>query len=209
MIFFSLDITHLLTTAGYVGLFLIVTAESGMGIGLFLPGDSLLVTAGILASRGLFNIYLVSLLSFIGAVIGDSIGYAIGARYGTRLFSKKNGLLFTKENLERSEHFYAVHGKKTIIIARFLPVIRSFAPILAGVGNMPYSTFVTYNVIGAVAWGVGLPFAGLFLGNKVSGIDKYIIPIILAIVIVSALPGILKLVHIWIKRRSRTDHRTG
>ena len=128
-----MDLQTLLPTIGYFGIFAIVFAESGLLIGFFLPGDSLLFTAGFLASQGIFNIVLLTLGCFIAAVVGDSVGYAFGHKVGRRLFNRKESILFHKDNLIKAENFYEKHGRKTIIVARFLPVVRTFAPIVAGI----------------------------------------------------------------------------
>ena len=163
-------------------------AESGLLIGFFLPGDSLLFTAGFLASQGIFNIWWLCALSFIAAVTGDSVGYWFGHRVGRKIFQREESLLFHKHNLERAEQFYKKHGGKTIILARFMPVVRTFAPILAGVGSMGYSQFITYNLIGGAGWGIGIPLTGYFLGSLIPDIDTYLIPIVLGIIILSILP---------------------
>lgn len=185
------NLKEIIETIGYLGISLIVFAESGLLIGFFLPGDSLLFTSGFLASQGIFDIRILALLCFISAVAGDSVGYAFGHRVGKRLFKKKDSVLFHKENLRRTKDFYAKHGKKTIILARFLPIIRTFAPIVAGIGDMHYPTFLTYNIVGGLVWGVGLTVAGYYLGNLIPDVDKYLLPIILVIVFLSILPGII------------------
>lgn len=185
-----LDPTFLITTAGYVGLFFIVFAESGLFVGFFLPGDSLLFTAGFLASQGFINIWVTIVLSFTAAIVGDSVGYAFGYRVGPRLFRREDSILFHKDHILRAEHFYEKHGPKTIVLARFMPIVRTFAPIVAGIGKMKYSTFLFYNVFGAVLWGIGVPLLGYWLGNLIPDIDRYLIPIILVIIVLSVLPGV-------------------
>ncbi|KKU50790.1 MAG: hypothetical protein A3A28_02310 [Candidatus Sungbacteria bacterium RIFCSPLOWO2_01_FULL_47_32] len=182
------DLISFLKATGYLGLFGVVFAESGLFIGFFLPGDSLLFTAGFLASQGYFNIALLMLVCLLGAILGDSFGYAFGKKTGETLFAKEDSFFFHKRQLERARIFYELHGKKTIILARFMPIIRTFAPILAGVGQMRYPTFLSYNVIGGIAWGVGIPAIGYFLGSVIPNIDKYLLPIVLGIIVVSVLP---------------------
>ncbi|KKT81029.1 MAG: hypothetical protein UW78_C0019G0024 [Candidatus Azambacteria bacterium GW2011_GWA1_44_9] len=189
--FFGFDLVTFIKAAGYLGLLGIVFAESGLFLGFFLPGDSLLFTAGFLASQGYFNVVVLIILCFIGAVLGDSVGYAFGKKTGPMLFMKEDSLLFKKSHLERAKIFYENHGGKTIILARFMPVIRTFAPIIAGVGTMEYSVFLFYNIIGAALWAIGLPLAGYFLGNIIPDVDKYIIPIIIIIIIASLTPPVL------------------
>lgn len=184
----DLNLTEILPAIGYVGIFAIVFAESGLLIGFFLPGDSLLFTAGFLASQGIFDIRILSTLCFVAAVIGDSVGYAFGHKVGRRLFQRKDSLLFHKDNLLKAERFYEKHGKKTIVIARFMPMIRTFAPIVAGVGNMDYKTFLSYNIIGGLLWGIGITVSGYYLGSLIPDVDKYLLPIIAGIIIISVAP---------------------
>lgn len=185
----------ILPAIGYAGIFAIVFAESGLLFGFFLPGDSLLFTAGFLASQDIFDIKTLTILCFTAAVMGDSAGYAIGHKLGRRLFKRHDSFFFHPKHLLKAEKFYEEHGKKTIILARFLPVIRTFAPIVAGIGNMKYRTFLTYNVIGGFLWAVLLPLAGFYLGKTIPDVDKYLLPIIGLIIVLSILPqavGILR-----------------
>ena len=190
---FGIDLITLIKAVGYIGLFAIVFAESGLLIGFFLPGDSLLFTAGFLASQGFLQIELLAPLLFIAAVLGDSVGYAFGYRAGPRIFTRKDSLLFDKEHLVRSQKFYERHGGKTIIIARFMPVVRTFAPIVAGVGKMHYQTFLMFNVVGGFIWSFGLTFLGYYLGRSIPNIDHYLLPIILLIIFLSLLPSFIHL----------------
>ena len=192
---FGFDLVALIKAAGYLGLFGIVFAESGLFVGFFLPGDSLLFTAGFLASQGFLNIWILAPLAFIAAILGDNFGYAFGRRVGPAIFTRERSLFFHKEYLDRARIFYEAHGGKAIVLARFLPVIRTFAPILAGVGRMRWPTFLFYNVIGAVLWAIGLTFLGFYLGNAIPNIDRYLVPIVLVIVIISSLPTLLHLVR--------------
>jgi membrane-associated protein len=184
------NLVELLQLVGYAGVFAIIFSESGLLIGFFLPGDSLLFTAGFLASQGVFHIVWLCVLAFVGAVLGDSVGYAFGHRVGKRIFVREDSLLFHKKNLVRAETFYERHGGKAIILARFLPVVRTFAPILAGVGSMPYRRFLAYNVVGGALWAIGLPVLGYFLGRAIPDVDRYLLPIIVGIVVLSVLPTI-------------------
>lgn len=184
------DIEATIKTAGYVGLFGIVFAETGLFIGFFLPGDSLLFTAGILASQGYLHISLTCFVLFLAAVLGDTVGYTIGNKFGKRLFHRKDSIFFHKDHLEKAQSFYNTHGGKTIILARFIPIVRTFAPTVAGIADMPYFKFLSYNVVGALLWAVGITLAGYFLGRLIPDVDKYLLPIIGLIVIVSILPAI-------------------
>jgi len=185
----------ILPAIGYLGIFVIVFAESGLLIGFFLPGDSLLFTAGFLASQNVFDIRILALLCFTAAVIGDSVGYAIGHKLGRKLFRKPDSFFFHPDHLIRAEKFYEKHGKKTIILARFLPVIRTFAPVVAGIGNMKYKTFLAYNIIGGFLWAVLLPFAGYYLGKTIPDVDKYLLPIIGLIIVLSVLPQAISILR--------------
>lgn len=188
------DLKSVIEAIGLIGIYAIVFLESGMMVGFFFPGDSLLFTAGFLASQGFFNIWVLAIGSFIAAVAGDSIGYSIGHRFGKRLFSKEDSLLFHKDHLKKAEAFYEKHGGKTIILARFIPVIRAFAPVVAGIGSMKYSTFITYNLVGAFLWAIGMSFLGYFLGSVIPDVDKYLLPIIGLIIFASVAPAVYHIV---------------
>jgi membrane-associated protein len=184
------DLRSVIEAVGLIGIYAIVFLESGMMIGFFFPGDSLLFTAGVLASQGFFNVWALALGSFVFAVLGDSIGYMIGHKYGKRLFSKEKSFLFRKDHLLKAEKFYEKHGGKTIILARFIPVIRAFAPVVAGIGSMKYSTFLAYNLVGGFIWAVGMTFLGYFLGNLITDVDRYLLPIVVLIILISVAPAI-------------------
>ncbi len=188
------DLESLIRTAGYLGLFSIIFAETGLLIGFFLPGDSLLFTAGFLASQDYLNIWLLVAVCFVAAVSGDAVGYAFGNRVGRRLFQRPESRLFRPEYLRRAEIFFEQHGGKAIILARFMPIVRTFVPIIAGVGAMRYPRFAAFNVIGALLWAVGLPIAGYFLGKSIPNVDRYLLPIILVIIVVSIAPTAI---HVW------------
>ena len=175
---------------GYIAVFGMVFLESGLLIGFFFPGDSLLFTAGLLASQGFFDIEILIIGCFLGAVIGDTIGYFIGYKLGRKLFQREDSLLFRKAHLIQAEVFYQKHGGKTIILARFMPVIRAFAPVVAGIGSMTYPTFVFYNLFGGFLWSAGLTLLGFYLGNSIPNIDRYLLPIIGLIVLASISPAI-------------------
>lgn len=186
----GIELVPLIKTVGYLGIFAIIFTESGLLFGFFLPGDSLLFTAGFLASQGYFNIYTLALGCFIAAVLGDNVGYYIGHRYGRRLFEKKESMFFQKDHLIKAEAFYKKHGGKTIILARFMPFIRTFAPVVAGIANMDYRSFLLYNILGGFLWGVCLTYAGYILGSIIPDVDKYLLPIIVLIILVSVAPGL-------------------
>lgn len=202
-----LNVEYIVSSLGLIGILAIVFAESGLLIGFFLPGDSLLFTAGFLVSTGIFkiNIFVLIFLIFIAAVLGDSVGYTFGRRIGRRLFNRPNSLLFRQENIQHAEDFYDKYGSKTIIIARFIPVVRTFAPIIAGVGKMSYKTFITYNLIGGLLWSGGITLLGFGLGHwfKSLGldIDTVILPIAAIIIVISIAPA---LHHLLKDKKQRT-----
>jgi membrane-associated protein len=184
----------------YLAVFGIVFAESGLLIGFFLPGDSLLFTAGFLSSlpgeKRVFDIVLLATGAFICAVAGDSVGYSFGYRVGRRLFQRDDSFWFHKRNLLKAEAFYEKHGGKAIVLARFMPIVRTFAPIVAGVGRMSYPRFLIFNVFGGLLWAVGVTVAGYFFGQLLppEQVDKYLLPVIFLIIVLSLLPSV---VHVW------------
>lgn len=186
-----MNFQELIIASGYIGITLVIFAESGLLIGIFFPGDSVLFTAGFLASQGIFNVTYLVLLCFIAAVVGDSVGYTFGRRVGKKFFTKPQSLVFNPENINKAQSFYAQHGGVTIILARFLPGIRTLAPILAGVGEMSYATFLLFNIVGGLLWAVGLTLLGYFLGNIIPNADKYLLPIVVVIILISITPAVL------------------
>jgi membrane-associated protein len=180
--------------AAVLVLLIVIFAESGLLIGFFLPGDTILFTAGFLVQAGVlkFDVHALVALVFLAAVLGDGVGYLFGRKIGRKLFQRPNSLLFRQENIQKAEEFYERHGSITIVIARFIPIVRTFAPIVAGVGKMTYPTFLTFNVIGALLWAVGITYAGYFVGaglEKVGiDIDTILLPIIALILLFSILP---------------------
>ncbi len=197
----NLNIPTLINTIGYFGIFIIIFAESGLFLGFFLPGDTLLFTAGLLASQGYLNIFLLIILTSAGAILGDQVGYIFGKKIGPKIFSRNESFFFKKEYVTDTKNFYKKHGKKAIIFARFFPVIRTFIPIMAGVGSMEYKTFVSYNIIGGTLWGAGITLLGYFLGKKIPNIDTYLIPILIGIMLLSILPSLFSLIYGKIKER--------
>ncbi len=195
----SLD--ALVRWGGYALLFAIVFTETGLFVGFFLPGDSLLITAGLVASAGALDIWLVNALLIIAAVTGDSTGYAIGARIGPRLFTRERSLLFNPRHVERTRQFYARHGAKTIVIARFVPIVRTFAPVVAGVGQMEYRRFVVYTVAGGMGWVTGMTWAGYLLGRSVPNIADHIHIVVIVVIVLSLIPIAIEALR---ERRRRT-----
>ena len=191
-----LDPIVIIKAVGIIGIILIVFAETGLFFGFFFPGDSLLFTAGIFASQGFLDIKVLLFGCIIAAILGDTVGYWTGRKYGRKLFEKEDSFFFKKKYLHDAEAFYEKHGKTTIIIARFVPIVRTFAPIVAGIGQMRYKIFLSYNIIGGLFWTTGMLLVGYFLGGMIPNPDKYILPIAFVIIIVSFLPIILKMIRI-------------
>ena len=185
---------QIIGSIGYVGLFAIIFAESGLFVGFFLPGDSLLFAAGILAARGILNVWLIIPLLFVAAVLGVNAGYYLGQRFGERMFAREDALIFNPKHLEISKKFYDKHGGKTVILARFTPVVRSLAPLLAGIGNMRFRRFMFFNIIGAALWVVSVTLIGYFFGNAIPHVDRYLLEIVLVIMLFSFLPP---LARVW------------
>jgi len=194
----SLD--DLIRWGGYAILVGIVFTETGLLVGFFLPGDSLLVTAGLVAAAGGLNIWWVNSLLIVAAIVGDSVGYAIGARLGPRLFTREQSLLFNPRHVERTRRFYERHGAKTIVIARFVPIIRTFAPVVAGVGQMRYRRFLVYNVAGGVGWVTSMTWMGYLLGRAVPNIADYIHIVVIVVIVVSMIPIVVEILR---ERRRR------
>jgi membrane-associated protein len=196
------NVRELVRVGGYVGLTGIIFAETGLLVGFFLPGDSLLVTAGLLASQPEFglNVWALGALLTVAAIVGNTVGYVIGKASGPRLFTRDDSLLFKKKHLYRAEEFYRKHGGKTLVLARFMPIVRTFVPVVAGLANMPFAAYTAYNVLGGVLWIWSMLLVGYFLGRAVPGIDKYIEVMILAIVFLSVLPAIIA----WWRDRAKT-----
>ena len=191
----GIDIEALINSVGWPGLFLIVFAETGLLIGFFLPGDTLLITAGLLCQRGTLNIagenglWLLIPLLIAAAVLGDAVGYQIGRHMGPRLFTREDSRLFHRSHLEKASAFYDRHGGKTIIIARFLAFIRTFAPTVAGAARMPYERFAFFNVTGAILWVVSMTLAGYFIGKTIPNVELFFTGLIVLMVGASAAPA--------------------
>ena len=195
------NLPDLVEWAGIVGLAAIIFSETGLLVGFFLPGDSLLVTAGLFAARGYLDIYWLVPMLTLAAICGNSLGYFIGRTTGPRIFSRENSLLFNKKHAIRAAMFYAKHGRKTIVLAQFMPILRTFAPVVAGVGAMKFREFFAFNVLGAFAWIWSMLGTGYFLGRYIPGIEDSIGIVIVVVVFVSILPAIVSAV------RSRSANR--
>lgn len=197
---FGYNIDEFVKALGLIGVFLVVFSESGLLLGFFLPGDSLLFTAGFLASQNYVGIVPLMLISFGAAVLGDNTGYFLGNKFGAKIFLHQNSLIFRKENLEKAKLFYQRHGGATLILARFIPFLRAVAPTLAGAGEMKYSRFIAYNVLGAMIWAFGLTLLGYLFGNAIPNVDKYFFPVIGSVIVLSFLPMVLPL---FLKKKNR------
>ena len=187
-----MTIAQIVTLIGYPGICIAVFAESGIPIGFFLPGSSMIFTAGLLASQGFFNIWVLTILITAAAILGDNVGYWFGAYIGPSLFARKDSRFFKQRYLTEAHAFYEKYGKQAIILARFIPVVRTFAPIVAGIAGMRYRTFFVYNIVGGLLWAAGTCLAGYFLGRNIPGISSYVTPIALLIVVITTAPVIWK-----------------
>lgn len=189
-----LDVTSLIQSGGLLVIALIVYAESGMMVGFFLPGDTLLLSAGVLAAQGQFPIEMTIAVIALAAVLGDNTGYLIGRTAGKRLLKKKDGIIFRQEYVQRAEAFYEKHGAKTLLIAHYVPIVRSFAPLVAGIGRMNRAQFFFYDLVGATSWAVIITLLGYWFGSRIPNLDSYILPVILAIMVISFGPVVWHIV---------------
>jgi membrane-associated protein len=196
---YALD--DLVRWGGYAVLVAIVFVETGLFVGFFLPGDSLLITAGLVAAAGVLDLRWLIVLLGAAAIIGDQVGYAIGYRMGPVLFTKPKSLLFNPKHLDRTREFYVRHGAKTIVIARFVPIIRTFAPVVAGISQMEYRRFVLYNVAGGLGWVISMTSAGYLLGRAIPNIGSYVHLVVAIVVVLSVLPIVFEVVR---SRRRRS-----
>jgi membrane-associated protein len=185
---------------GYPALFAIVFTETGLLVGFFLPGDSLLISAGLVAATGALNIWWLNAVLIAAAIAGDSVGYSIGRRIGPALFTREKSVLFNPKHVERTRQFYARYGARTIVIARFVPIVRTFAPVVAGVGQMRYRHFLTYNVLGGIGWVVSMTAAGYLMGHTIPNIRDHMPKVVLVVIVLSVIPIAVEL---WRERRRR------
>jgi membrane-associated protein len=199
------NVPELIRLVGSIGLIVIVFAETGLMVGFFLPGDSLLTTAGIFAARGDLSIVWLNISLTIAAIVGDATGYWIGRRAGKALYDRPNSFFFRREHLIRTHEFYEKHGGKTIVIARFMPIVRTFAPVVAGAADMTYRQFATYNIIGALLWVPSMTLTGYFLGLAFPDIDKHLHKLIALIIFVSLLPAGIAWLREWMQNRKRAQ----
>jgi membrane-associated protein len=192
----------IISSGGLLLVAFIVFAESGLLFGFFFPGDTLLFLAGAIAAQGQhFSLLPLLLVVTLSSILGAQLGYGIGRKAGPKLFNKKDGIVFRHEYVERSEAFYEKHGGKTIMLARFVPIVRTFAPVVAGIGNMNYKRFTVYNIVGSALWASGITILGYFLGKRIPNIDKYLLPLIGIVMILSFGPT---LYHVFSNPQARS-----
>lgn len=190
-----LDPLAIVRTGGYIGIALLVFAESGLLFGIFLPGDSLLFAAGLLAGGGVLSFGSLTFTVVVAAILGDSVGYWFGKNVGSNFFKHEESLFFKQSYVTRAQRFYAKYGGRAVVLARFVPIVRTIAPILAGVGRMKYQTFIMYNAIGAIVWGAGMTTLGFTLGAILPDSERYILPLSLLIIVLSFLPIFINIVR--------------
>jgi membrane-associated protein len=191
------DLEGLIRWGGYAVITAIIFAETGLLLGFFLPGDSLLVTAGLLAGSGVLNIWLLGVMLMVAAIVGQTCGYYLGRAAGLRLFTREDSLLFKRSHLMRAHEFYGRHGAKTVVIARFMPILRTFVPVVAGAAEMDLRVYTTYNIVGATLWVWSMLLTGYLLGRYIPGINKHIDIVIIVVVLLSLLPGAIA----WLRQR--------
>lgn len=198
-----LDPIFIIKTAGLIGIFLVVFAESGLFFGFFLPGDTLLFAGGIFAFQGIFPIQVLICVIGIAAILGGTVGYWMGKNMGRKLFEKHSSFFFNKERVYDVEKFYKKYGPVTVIISRFIPFARTFSPIVAGIGLMRYRIFLLYNIVGSVLWATSIPLLGYYFGRLIPNPDRYVLPVVIIVLGFSFLPLGLKLFHHYIFKRSK------
>lgn len=197
-----LDPVLIIKTIGLLGIALLIFAESGLFFGFFLPGDTLLFSAGIFAAKGYFPISLLIIVCVIAAILGDNVGYWTGSTMGRGFFERKSSFFFNKNRVYEAERFYKRHGSMTIIAARFVPLIRTFAPIVAGVAQMRYKLFFAYNIVGAIIWVAVVSLLGYYFGNLIPNIDTLLLPLLLFIIIVSSAPALFHFLRRYVFNRA-------
>lgn len=195
------DLTTIIQAIGHIGVISIVFAESGLFFGFFLPGDSLLFTAGLLASQGILSLPILLVGTFIAAVLGDNVGYAFGKHVGPKIFKKEESIIFSKQRILDAQSFFDKYGPLALVLARFTPAVRTFTPIMAGVGKMHYPTFMRYNLLGGFIWSIGMTMFGYLLGNVIPNPDKYLLPLVFIFILISLVP----MAKEWYKNRQAQD----
>jgi membrane-associated protein len=195
------DINHIVATGGLALIAVMIFAESGMFVGFFFPGDTLLLSAGVFAAAGKFNLIEVIVVVALAAILGDNVGYHIGKRYGRRLFKKPDGVVFRQEHITKAELFYNRYGSKTMLFAHFIPVIRTFAPATAGAGKMDYKSFVMFDAVGDVAWATIVTLVGYWFGSKIHNLDHYILLAVVVVVVATLAPTFYHLFKAYQEKR--------
>ncbi|HQT83159.1 MAG TPA: VTT domain-containing protein [Candidatus Paceibacterota bacterium] len=190
-----LDPVAIVQTGSYLGISLIIFAESGLLIGILFPGDSLLFASGLLAANGILAVGPLAFAVVVAAILGDSLGYWFGARFGIGFFEREESFFFKREYVQRTERFYERYGGRAIVLARFVPVVRTIAPVLAGIGSMTYKKFLVYNALGGLLWGAGMLSLGYSIGSVLPSSEKYILPLSLVIIVVSFIPVFVNLLR--------------
>jgi membrane-associated protein len=190
-----LNVTHIIQTGGLLLIALVIFGESGMMIGFFFPGDTLLFSAGILAATGKLSLVSTLITIALAAIVGDNTGYHIGSKLGRRLFNKPDGVIFRKEHIDRAEQFYEKHGSKTMLVAHFIPVVRAFVPVTAGAAKMPYGQYVVFDAIGDIAWTLAITLLGYYVGSRIPSISKLIDPLLVIVVLLFLAPTIWHILH--------------
>ncbi len=193
------NVRELITWGGYIGITFAIFAETGLLVGFFLPGDSLIVTAGLFAALGQFDVYFLGLLLSVASIAGNTVGYYIGYGTGQALYSRPDSLLFKRKHLIKAHDFYERHGGATVLLARFMPIVRTFVPVVAGVAKMDLRRYTFYNIVGGLVWIWGMLFIGYFLGRYIPGIDRHIDVVIMAVIALSLTPGGVA----WLRTRRR------
>lgn len=194
------EVSNIIQSGGLLLIAFIVFAETGLLVGFFLPGDTLLLAAGVFAAQGKLPLGLTIIVIILASIVGNVVGYEIGRRTGHRVFRKKDGILFRKEYITRAEVFYEKHGGKTILFARFVPIVRTFAALVAGIGHMPFNRFMGYNIAGGILWGGSVTLLGYWFGQRIPNIDHYILPTVLAVTAISFAPAVH---HLLFDKKSR------
>jgi len=197
------DVNSIIQAGGLLLIAIIIFAESGMFVGFFFPGDTLLLAGGVFAAQGKLNLATLILVVAVSAIAGDNVGYHIGKRYGRRLFKKKDGIVFRQEYVQRAEQFYEKHGDKTMLFAHFVPIVRTFAPPVAGVAKMNYKKYVVYDGIGIIAWAVIVTMIGYFFGTKIPNIDHYIMLAVGGVMVITLGPTFYHLIKALLENRSK------
>lgn len=198
------NVSDVVQSGGLLLLGAFLFAEVGLFLGFFLPGDTLLIAAGIFAKQGRFSLASVFVVAAVAAIAGDSTAYFIGRKAGPRIFRNKDSVLFRPDHVARAENFYEKHGPKTLLIAHFLPVVRTFTPLIAGVARMPYKRFLTFDAIGDICWAVIITLVGYYIGSRIPNVDNYILLVVLAVVLITLSPTIYHVVRMTIKKHRQT-----